>query len=96
MADRWESHPSRAAPSIALVRGVEPRGAKGAGPLNAWVIRCWNQTKKRPDPIVLVTTDLSLSALWTVRPYEERPEIEQDYAQLKSGGWQLPQLSSTR
>jgi hypothetical protein len=96
MADRGESHPSRAAPSLALVRGVEPRGAKGEGPLNAWVMRCWNQTQKRPAPIVLVTTALSRSALWTVRPYEERPEIEQAYAQLQRGGWQLQQLRSTR
>jgi len=28
--------------------------------------------------------------------YEERPEIEQDYEQMKSGGWQLQKLSSTR
>jgi len=31
-----------------------------------------------------------------VRHYEERPEIEQDYEQMKSGGWQLQKLSSTR
>jgi hypothetical protein len=31
-----------------------------------------------------------------VRHYEERPEIEQDYEQMKSGGWQLKKLSSTR
>ena len=30
------------------------------------------------------------------RHYEERPEIEQDYEQMKSGGWQLKKLSSTR
>jgi len=43
-----------------------------------------------------VTTDLSLSASWIVRHYEERLEIEPDYEQLKSGGWQLTKLSSTR
>ena len=31
-----------------------------------------------------------------MRHYEERPEIEQDYEQMKSGGWQLQKLSSTR
>ena len=31
-----------------------------------------------------------------MRHYEERPEIEQDYEQMKSGGWQLKKLSSTR
>ena len=96
MADRWESHPSRAAQSIALVRGVEHMWAECKMPLNACVIRFWNQKKKRTDHIVLVTTDLSLSAPWIVRHYEERPEIEQDYEQLKSGGWQLQKLSSTR
>ena len=96
MADRWESHPSRAAQSIALVRGVEHRWAECKVPLNACVIRFWHQKKKRTHYIVLVTTDLSLSAPWTVRHYEERPEIEQDYEQLKSGGWQLQKLSSTR
>ncbi len=96
MADRWESHPSRAEQRIALVRGVEHMWAECEVPLNACVIRFWNQKKKRTDHIVLVTTDLSLSAPWIVRHYEERPEIEQDYEQLKSGGWQLKKLSSTR
>jgi Transposase DDE domain len=96
MADRWESHPSRAAQSIALVRGVEHMWAECEVPLNACVIRFWNKKKKRKDHIVLVTTDLELNASWIVRHYEERPEIEQDYEQMKSGGWQLQKLSSTR
>jgi hypothetical protein len=95
-ADRCASHPSRAAPRLALGRGVEPRGAKGAGPLHAWVMRGWQQTHKRPAPIGLVTTALRLSARWPVRPYEERPEIAQDYAQLPRGGWQRQPRRSTR
>ena len=63
---------------------------------NYHVIRFWNTKKKCTDPIVLVTTDLKLNAPWMVRHYEERPEIEQDYEQMKSGGWQLQKLSSTR
>jgi hypothetical protein len=31
-----------------------------------------------------------------VKHYEERPEIEQDYEQMKSGGWKLQQLCTTR
>jgi hypothetical protein len=64
--------------------------------LNAWVIRFWNKKKKRTDSIVLVTTDQELSASWSVRHYEERPEIAQDDAQMKRGGWQRQKLSSTR
>src|SRR5216684_5208456 len=96
MADRLENHPSRAEQRIALVRGVEHMWAECEVPLNACVIRFWNKKKKRTDHIVLVTTDLDLNAPWIVRHYEERPEIEQDYEQMKSGGWQLQKLSSTR
>src|SRR6266404_8548515 len=96
LADQWAAHPSRADQRIAFVRGVEHMWSECEVPLNACVIRFWNKKKKRTDHIVLVTTDLELNASWMVRHYEERPEIEQDYEQLKSGGWQLKKLSSTR
>jgi hypothetical protein len=96
MADTWHTHPSRPNQTIALVRGVEHMWAECTVPLNACVIRFGNKKKKRTDHIIVVTTDLSLSAPWIVRHYEERPEIEQDYEQMKSGGWQLQKLSSTR
>ena len=89
-------HPSRAEQHIAWVRGVEHMWPECHVPLNACVIRFWNKKKKRTDHIVLVTTDQELSASWIVRHDEERPEIEQDYEQMKSGGWQLQKLSSTR
>jgi hypothetical protein len=59
-------------------------------------MRLWNKKKKCTDHIVLITTDLQLSASWIVRHYEERPEMEQDYEQMKSGGWQRKKLSATR
>jgi hypothetical protein len=96
MADQWQAHPSRAEQTMAVVRGVEHRWAECDVPLHACVIRFWNKKKKRTDYIVLVTTDLKLRASWIVRHYEERPEIAQDYQQMKSGGWQLKKLSSTR
>ena len=96
MADKWQPHPARADQTIALVRGVEHMWTECEVPLNACVIRFWNKKKKCTDHIVLITTDLKLSAPWIVRHYEERPEIEQDYEQMKSGGWQLKKLSSTR
>ena len=96
LADTWEAHPSRTEQTIAWVRGVEHMWPECHVPLNACVIRFWHKKKQRIDHIVLVTTDLQLSASWIVRHYEERPEIEQDYEQMKSGGWQLQKLSSTR
>jgi len=96
LADTWEAHPARTEQTIAWVRGVEHMWPECHVPLNACVIRFWHKKKQRIDHIVLVTTDLKLSASWIVRHYEERPEIEQDYEQMKSGGWQLKKLSSTR
>ncbi|MCI0350513.1 MAG: transposase [Acidobacteriales bacterium] len=96
MADQWDPHPTRDGQQIAFVRGVEHVWDECQVPLNACVIRFYNEKKKAIDYIVLVTTDLSLNAKWIVKHYEQRPEIEQDYEQLKSGGWLLTKLSSTR
>jgi hypothetical protein len=96
LADRWNAPPSRAEQTIAWVHSVEHMWPECQVPLNAYVIRFWNTKRKQIDHIVLVTTDLPLSASWIVRHYEERLEIEQDYEQMKSGGWQLQKLSSTR
>jgi len=92
----WQPHPSRPAHQVAFVKGVEHVWAECDVPLNACVIRFYDKRKQASDYIVLVTTDPQLTAEWIVRHYEERPEIEQDYQQLKSGGWQLQKLSTTR
>jgi len=94
--DVWQPHPSREQQHIAFVQGVEHLWEACQVPLNACVIRYWNRKKDALDYIVLVTTDQRLNGPWMVRHYEERPEIEHDYEQMKSGGWQLKKLSSTR
>ena len=96
LQQEWQPHPSRDGQQIALVRGVEHVWDGCQVTLNACVIRYWNRQKKKLDHLVLVTTDQSLDDNWIVRHYEERPEIEQDYEQMKSGGWHLKKLSSTR
>jgi hypothetical protein len=93
---QWQPHPSRDNQHIAFVTGVDHLWTECKVPLNACVIRYWNRKKAALDHIVLVTTDQRLKGPWIVRHYEERPEIEQDYEQMKSGGWQLQKLSSTR
>jgi hypothetical protein len=92
----WQPHPARDDQHIAFVNGVEHVWDGCDVALNACVIRYWNRKKKALDHMVLVTTDQRLKGPWIVRHYEERPEIEQDYQQMKSGGWQLKKLSSTR
>src|SRR3989441_1010901 len=96
LQDAWQPHPSRAHQHIAFVKGVEHLWDACHVPLNACVIRYWNRKKDILDHMGLVTTDQRLTGPWIVRHYEERPEIEQDYEQMKSGGWQLKKLSSTR
>jgi hypothetical protein len=83
---QWQPHPSRDDQHLAFVQGVDHVWAECHVPLNACVIRYWNRKKAAVDPIVLVTTDQQLPGPWIVRHYEERPEIEQDYEQMKSGG----------
>lgn len=96
LQDQWQPHPSRPNQHIAFVTGVEHVWDTCQVPLNACVIRYWNEKKHEQAYIVLVTTDPRLKESWIVRHYEERPEIEQDYEQMKSGGWQLEKLTSTR
>src|SRR5712691_11726450 len=96
MAGKWQPHPSRAAQHIAFVPGVQHVWETCTVPLNACVIRYWHAKKNCYNYIVLATTDQALTATWIVKYYEQRPEIEQDYEQMKSGGWKLQQLSSTR
>jgi len=94
--DDWQPHPSRATQQITFVPGIEHVWQRCTVPLNACVIRYWHTKKNRHAYIVLVTTDQKFTAKWIVKHYEERPEVEQDYEQMKSGGWKLQQLSTTR
>ena len=65
-------------------------------PLNACVIRFWHKKKKCTDHIVLITTDLKLSAPWIVRHTKSVLRLSRTMNRMKSGGWQLQKLSSTR
>ena len=96
MAAQWAAQPSRANQRLTLGGGVEHRWSACEVPWHAWVMSCWKKKQKRTDQSVLVTPDRKLNASWIVRHDEERPEMAQDYAQMKSGGWQLPKLRATR
>ena len=96
LQDAWHAHPSRAHQHIAFVKGVAHVWDACHVPLNAWVIRYGNRKKNVLDSLVLVTTDQRLTGPWIVRHYEERPEIEHDDEQRKSGGWQLKKRRATR
>jgi hypothetical protein len=84
MAGQWQPHPSRAPQQIAFVLGVEHMWDECRVPVNACVIRFFNE-KKKIDYIVLTSTDLRLSAKWIVRHYEQRPEVEVTFKEMKTG-----------
>src|SRR5262249_56807638 len=75
MADQWEAHPSRAEQRIAWVHGVEHMWPECAVPLNACVIRFWNNKKNWTDHMHLVTIDLKLNVHFMMRLYVLHPEI---------------------
>lgn len=60
-------------------------------PINASVV--WD--KNTDNYFVFVTTDLTASASQIVRTYELRPEIEEDYRQLKDF-WKIEDFKSTK
>lgn len=91
-ANEWQAHPNknRKFQSIALVcdlgdfwQSDDPEQDKKV-PLNACVVR-----ESRPDTDqedeywVFITTHLSSSAKSIIQTYELRPEIEEDYRQIK-------------
>jgi hypothetical protein len=94
--EEWQPQPARDHQHLAFVKGVEHLWAACQVPLNACGMRYGNRTKKALDSLVLVTTDQRLNGAWSVRHYEERPEMEPDDEQRNSGGWQLQKLRSTR
>lgn len=62
LAGQWQRHPSRPARQIAFVAEMEHVWNECDAALNACVIRFFNEKKRVLEYIVLVTTDLGLSA----------------------------------
>lgn len=110
MENRWQTHPNkkRKNQKIAYVsdiglmwesehpkkdvkKDVDVDDSIYDVPLNACVV--WDT--KDNEYYVFVTTDLSKSAKQIIKTYELRPEIEEDYRQLKDF-WKLEDFKSTK
>lgn len=91
----WEDHPSRDNQKVAFVTDLGPLWEsdkpKEDVDFNAAVV--WNLENN--DYYVFITTDLSKSAKQILLTYELRPEIEEDYRQLKDC-WKLEDFKSTK
>lgn len=95
--NKWKKHPNkkRKTQYITLVKNLEQNWAsktpKNDVPIDACVV--WD--KKENLYFVFATTDTSKSAKEIINTYELRPEIEEDYRQLKDF-WKIEDFKSTK
>lgn len=93
----WKPHPNKKRKNqvISSVSGMglywESENPKMDVPFNCCVV--WD--KKDNDYHVFITTDTTASAKDIIRTYELRPEIEEDYRQLKDF-WKIEDFKSTK
>lgn len=91
----WEDHPSRENQKICLVSDLgiywESTKPRNDVEINAAVV--WDE--ETDNYFVFSTTDTSKSAKQIITTYELRPEIEEDYRQLKDF-WLLDDFHSTK
>ena len=99
--DNWHPHPNkkRKKQKIAFVTDLAPYWESDKPqedvPFNACVV--WNlEAKGEYDKFfVFITTNINISAKQIIQTYELRPEIEEDYRQLKDF-WKLEDFKSTK
>lgn len=97
LENNWEPHPNRKRESqkIAFVTNLGEHWQSDCPEedvdFNACVV--WDQ--EADEHFVFVTTDLSKSAAQIIKTYELRPEIEEDYRQLKDF-WKIEDFKSTK
>lgn len=91
----WEDHPSRENQKVCLVSDLgiywESTKPRNDVEINAAVV--WDE--ETDNYFVFSTTDTSKSAKQIITTYELRPEIEEDYRQLKDF-WLLDDFHSTK
>ncbi len=96
----WQKHPNknRKTQQIQFISDLgsmwESEQKEEDVPLNACVV--WdNATNAEEEYYVFITTDLTKNAKQIIRTYEIRPEIEEDYRQIKDF-WKIEDFKSTK
>jgi hypothetical protein len=92
----WRVHPTRKHQKIQLICGLSGLWAELGVPMNVCVVRKTDPKSGEIDYFGFAATDLSLSAKQLIELYQTRPEIEEDYRQLKSESWHLDVFHATR
>jgi hypothetical protein len=93
----WQTHPNkkRKNQKIALVTDVGLMWQSGQPENDVSLNACVVWDTKDDEYYVFVTTDTDKSAKQIIKTYELRPEIEEDYRQLKDF-WNLEDFKSTK
>ena len=97
LSGKWQKHPNRKRKDqeIQLVTDLGPfwesDGPEKDVPVNACVVH----DKKTDKYFVFMTTDTSRTARQIINTYELRPEIEEDFRQMKDF-WKLEDFKSTK
>ena len=96
MANKWVKHPNtkRRNQKIAFVSELGQFWT-GANSVNADINGCVVWDTEADLHFVFVTTDLEKTAKQIIQTYELRPEIEEDYRQLKDF-WEIENFKSTK
>jgi hypothetical protein len=97
LENKWSAHPNkkRDKQMIAYVEDIGRHWSCGRTqddvPLNACVVF----DKPKDDYYVIVTSDITATARQIIRTYELRPEIEEDYRQIKDF-WKIENFRSRK
>jgi hypothetical protein len=92
----WRAHPTRKHQQIQLVADLSGLWAELGVPMNVCVVRKTDPKSGEIEYCAFASTDLSLSAKQLIELYQTRPEIEEDYRQLKSESWHIDVFHATR
>lgn len=96
-ADEWQKHPNknRKSQKIAFVENLGQHWQSDTPEQDVDFNACVVYDEKKDEYHVFITTDLSMSACHIIKTYELRPEIEEDYRQIKDF-WRLEDFTSTK
>jgi hypothetical protein len=92
----WRTHPTRPHQQIQLVTGLSGLWQELGVPMNVCIVRYQDKDTQEWRYFGFATTDLSLSARQIIQLYQTRPEIEEDYRQLKSESWHIDHFCATQ
>lgn len=96
-AGKWQKHPNkkRKDQEIQLVTDLGPLWQSDKPEQDVPVNACVVHDKKTEDYFVFMTTDTERTARQIISTYELRPEIEEDFRQMKDF-WKLTDFKSTQ